>query len=43
MKQKTFFIIFQGVLVAKNYFRPETVPLTALAIKRGLSCNSQNT
>ena len=40
IKQKTFFlIIFQGLLVVKNCLRPETAPLTMLAIKRGLLCN----
>ena len=32
-------MIFQGLSVARNCLRPETAPLTILAIKRGLSCN----
>ena len=36
MKQKVFFINFQGLLVVKNFLRPETALLTILAIKRGL-------
>ena len=32
-------MIFQGLSVAKNYLRPEAVPLTILVIKRGLLCN----
>ena len=32
-------MIFQGLSVARNCLRPETVPLTILAIKRGLLCN----
>ena len=39
MKQKTFFMIFQGISVARNCLRPKTAPLTILAIKRGLLCN----
>ena len=30
---------FQGLSVAKNCLKPETAPLTVLAIKRGLMCN----
>ena len=30
---------FQGLSVARNCLRPETAPLTVLAIKRGLMCN----
>ena len=43
MKQKAFFISFQGLSVAKNCLRPETAPLTILAIKRGLLCNFTKT
>ena len=32
-------MIFQGLSVARNCTRPETAPLTILAIKKGLSCN----
>ena len=32
-------MIFQGLSVARIYLRPETAPLTILAIKRGLLCN----
>ena len=32
-------MIFQGLAVARNRLRPETAPLTVLAIKRGLLCN----
>ena len=32
---KLFFMIFQGPSVARNCLRPETFPLTILAIKRG--------
>ena len=32
-------MIFQGLSVARNCLRPETAPLTILAIKRGLLCN----
>ena len=32
-------MIFQGLSVARNYLRPETEPLTILAIKRRLLCN----
>ena len=39
MKQKAFFIISQGLSVARICLRPETVPLTIQAIKRGLFCN----
>ena len=39
MKQKAFFIIFQGHSVARNSLRLEAVPLTILVIKRGLLCN----
>ena len=38
MKQKAFFMIFQGISVPRNCLRPETAPLTILAIKRGLLC-----
>ena len=30
---------FQGLSVARNCLRPETAPLTILAIKKGLLCN----
>ena len=43
MKCKAFFINFEGISVAKNLLRPETGPLTILAIKRGLSCNFTKT
>ena len=36
-------MIFQGLLVARNCLRPETEPLTILAIKRGLLCNFAKT
>ena len=36
MKKKHLFMIFQGLSVARNYFRPEAAPLTKLASKRGL-------
>ena len=32
-------MIFQGLSVARNCLRPETAPLTILAIKRRLLCN----
>ena len=32
-------MIFQGFSVARNCLRPETAPLTILAIKKGLLCN----
>ena len=32
-------MIFQGLSVARNCLRPETAPLTILAIKKGLLCN----
>ena len=32
-------MIFQGLSIARNCLRPETAPLTILAIKRGLLCN----
>ena len=32
-------MIFQGLSVARNCLRPESAPLTILAIKRGLLCN----
>ena len=32
-------MIFLGLSVARNCVRPETAPLTILAIKRGLLCN----
>ena len=32
-------MIFQGLSVARNCLRPETAPLTVLAIKRGLFCS----
>ena len=34
-----FFFNFKGLAVAKNCFRPETAPLTILAIKSGFLCN----
>ena len=40
MKSKAFFVNFLGVSVAKNCLRPEAMPLTILAIERGLFCNS---
>ena len=39
IKQKAFFMIFQGLSLARNCLRPETVSLTILAIERGLLCN----
>ena len=33
-------MIFQGFSVARNCLRPETAPLTILAVYRGLLCNS---
>ena len=32
-------MIFQGLSVTRNCLRPETAPLTILAIKTGLLCN----
>ena len=32
-------MVFQGLSVARNCLRPETAPLTILAIKRGPLCN----
>ena len=43
MKQKTFFIIFERLLVAKNCLRTETLPLTILAIKKKILCNFAKT
>ena len=43
MKQKVFFINLQGFLIAKNCLRPETAPLSILAIKRGLLRNLAKT
>ena len=34
---------FQGFSVARNCLRPETAPLTILAIKRRLLCNFAET
>ena len=34
---------FQGFSVGRNCLRPETVPLTILAIKKRLSCNLAKT
>ena len=34
---------FQEFSVARNCLRPETVPLTILAIKKGLPCNFAKT
>ena len=34
-----FFFSFKGLAVAKNCLRPETAPLTILAIKSGFLCN----
>ena len=39
MKLKVFFMIFQGLSVARNCLRPETAPLTLLDIKRELLRN----
>ena len=39
MKQKAFFINFQGFSVAKNCIRPEAAFLIILDIKRGILCN----
>ena len=36
MKGNTFFLIFQGLSVARNCLRPEAAPLTILTIKKGL-------
>ena len=36
-------MIFQRFSVARNCLRPKTVPLTILAIKRGLLCNFAKT
>ena len=36
-------MIFQGLSVARNCLRPETAPLTILAIKRGFFCNFAKT
>ena len=40
---KSIFINFQQLSVAKNCLRPEGVPLTILAIKRGILCNFAKT
>ena len=32
-------MVFQGLSVARNCLRPDTAPLTILAIKRGPLCN----
>ena len=37
--QKAFFIVFEGLSGAKNCLRPETAPLTIVAIKWGFSFN----
>ena len=39
MKQKAFFMIFQGSSVARNCLSPETVPSTILGIERRFLCN----
>ena len=39
MKQNAFFINFQGLSVATSFPRPETAPLTILAVKSRLLCN----
>ena len=39
MKLKVFFMIFQGLSVARNCLRPETVPLTILDTKGELLPN----
>ena len=36
-------MIFQGLSVARDCLRPETAPLTVLAIKRGLLCDFAKT
>ena len=36
VKQKTFFIIFKGLLAAKNCIRPESAPLIILKIQHEL-------
>ena len=36
-------MIFQGLSVARNCLRPETAPLTLVAIKRRLLCNFAKT
>ena len=36
-------MILQGFSVARNCLRPETTPLTVLAIKRELLCNFAKT
>ena len=42
VKEKAFFIIFKGLLVAKNCFRPESVPFSEIlvfyAVKALLKC-----
>ena len=43
MAWKGFFIIFQGLSVAKNCLKPETVPLTMLGIKGGIQFNFAKT
>ena len=43
MKYKAFFMIFQGLSVARNCLSPETAPLTIQAIKRGLLYNYAKT
>ena len=32
-------MIFQGLSVPREWLRPDTAPLTILAIKKGLLCN----
>ena len=36
-------MIFQRSSIARNCLKPETAPLTILAIKRGLLCNFAKT
>ena len=36
-------MIFQGLSVDRNCLRPETTPLSMLAIKKGLLCNFAKT
>ena len=43
MKNNTLFFNFEGLSVTNNCLRPETAPLTILAIKNGLLCNFTKT
>ena len=43
MKEKVFFINFQGLSVVKSCLIPETTPFAILTIKGGLLCNFTKT